>query len=107
MLLEVDRVLGRERYGTTDRHRHESPGENEEKGVYNQNGGWDNIVWTCVPAHESIRLRSSINNPKDSYTLSRRANFLIDNFLIDLLFRHGDFVGDGRVWKTQPGGRGR
>ena len=93
MLLKVDRVPGesRERYGTTDLRSHESPGENEEKGVYDQNGNWDNIVWARVPAHVSIKLRSGINNAKDRYTLSSRANFLLDLLLI-----HGGFVGDGK-----------
>jgi hypothetical protein len=77
VLLKVDRVPGRERYGITDGHRHESPGENEKKGVYDQNSGWDNIVWARVPAHGSIKLRSRTDNPKDKYAPSCRANFLL------------------------------
>ena len=67
MILRVDRIPYRERYRIIDGHRHESPGENYEKGVYDQNGSWDNIVWARVPAHESIKLRSSINNPNGTH----------------------------------------
>lgn len=67
MILKVDRIPGRERHRIIDGHRHESPGENDEKGVYDQNGGWNNIVWARVPAHGSIKLRSSMNNPKGAH----------------------------------------
>jgi len=69
VLLKVDRVVGREWYGTIDCQPYESPDENEEKGVDDQNSGWDNIVWARIPAHwhRSINVQLRINNPKDKH----------------------------------------
>jgi len=58
VLLQGDSVLGGECYRTLDRYRHESPSENEEKRVYDQNGGWEDIVWAGISAQGSIELCS-------------------------------------------------
>lgn len=65
MLLKIDRVPVREWDGAADRHRQESPGENEEKGVDDENGDWDKIVWASIPSQGSIELRS--NNRKSRH----------------------------------------
>jgi hypothetical protein len=88
VILKVDRIPDGEWYRITDGHRHESPRENDEKGVYDQNGGWDNIVWARVPAHGSIKLRSSINNPRDTHF-----RIMADSWAME------------RIRKTQPGDR--
>jgi len=59
--------------------------------VYDQNGGWDNIVsmgsCTC-----SWRYQITFEyQQSERYALSCRANFLFD-----LLLKHGGFVGDGK-----------
>ena len=54
MILKVDRGIGREWYGTIECYRYESPYENEEKGVDDQNGDWDKIVRACIAFHGCI-----------------------------------------------------
>ena len=54
VILKVDRGIGREWYGTIECYRYESPYENEEKGVDDQNGGWDKIVQAYIASQGSI-----------------------------------------------------
>ena len=54
VILKVDRGIGREWYGTIECYRYESPYENEEKGVDDQNGDWDKIVRACIASQGSI-----------------------------------------------------
>jgi len=68
VLPHFDGVRDGEWYRSADRNGEESPGENEEQRVYEENGGWDNIVQAQIPMY----MCSTIGNLKNRFKGTHR-----------------------------------